>query len=430
MLRMILTGVLLLTCCWNSASAAEPTPSAPIDAAVVKALLERVESNQAGERSAAAKELQALGPAILPLLPPPDRMESAAARDVVVQIRNVLERQLAAESALASTVSWKATATPAELLAAITAQTGNRMAWTDSGSATPFAVDWTKRPFWDAVDDLATGSKCRVVWNPRAGQFVMEPRLLNGPHVVVAHAGPFRATAQVGKLKATATAGEQDILRLQTTWQAEPRLRPLFLRIKPAEWQGTVAEEKVTAWNPEAEYELPFADGTRELSWPLDLVWLADRKREPWSLHGKAVVHLAAMTEAIAFDPVALRPNVQRRRGGVAVRIRAAEFRPGDDGRLHATIRILVSYDTGGPAFESHRAWVFYQGASLLGPKGERIAFTDYEATQEADGAVGAEYRFGNLPGRAADYRFLYEAPTLFLDVPLEVDFRNMPSPE
>ncbi len=423
-------GWLCCTCGCLSAFAAEPAQSPPVDAAAVKALLQRVDSDQAAERTAAVRELLSLGSEILPLLPPPERMESAAGRDLVVDLRNVLERRQAAESARAATVSLNTTAPARELIAAITQQTGNRVAFAPESADPSLTVDWTARPFWETVDDIAVKTKSQVVWNPQAGQFVLGPLAENGPRGMVAHAGPFRVTAQVGKLKATATDASPSILRVQTLWQAEPRLRPLFFRIKPSDWQGTVDEKAVSPWNPEAEYELPFADGTRELTWPLDLIWPEVADSSTWTLRGKAMVHLAAMTETIAFDAIALRPNVQRRRGGVAVRIRKAEFRPGEDGRLQATIRIQVSYDTGGPAFESHRAGVFYQGGSLQGPAGQRISFTDMEATQEADGAIGVEYRFRDLHGRGSDFQFRYEAPTLFLDVPVEVDFRGLPGPD
>lgn len=415
---------------WVSVSGAEPAPSPPVDAATVKALLQRVDSDQAAERTAAVRELLSLGSEILPLLPPPDRMESAAGRDLVVDLRNVLERRKATESAQAATISLNTMAPATELLAAITRQTDNRVAFAPETAAPSLTVNWTARPFWEAVDDIAAKTKSQVIWNPSAGEFLLEPMGENGPHGTVDHAGPFRVTAQVGKLKATATDAHPSILRVQTLWQAEPRLRPLFLRIKPSDWQGTVNEKAVSPWNPEAEYELPFADGTRELKWPLDLIWPKVADHTAWTLKGKAVVHLAAMTETIAFDAIALRPNVQRRRGGVAVRIRKADFRPEEDGRVQATIRIQVSYDTGGPAFESHRAGVFYQGGCLHDLMGKRIAFTDMEATQEADGAIGVEYRFRDLPGRGADFQFRYEAPTLFLDVPVEVEFRGLPVAE
>jgi len=414
---------------WGAAMrAAEPASSSQVDAAAVRTLVGRLESNQAAERTAAAKELEKLGPRVLPHLPPPNRLDSPAAREVIIQLRNRLERALARESAQPAIVTLQRVADRTVLCNELTQQTGNSLSVSEQAAERSAQVEWKYRPFWSAVEDLVDLRTERVWWNPSHSRFQIEPRP-TGPLSSVTHAGVFRVEAVVGKVK-PATDDSQSILRVVTTWQAEPRLRPLFLRIKPADWHGNIGEASVSAWNPDAEYELPFGDGTRQLSWPLDLIWPASPDKKPWSLQGRAAVHLAAMTETITFDSVALRPNVQRRRGGVTVRIRKVDFRSAENAKLDATIRIQVSYDTGGPAFESHRAGVFYQGASLLGPDGKRIAFTDYDATQEADGAVGAEYRFHNLPGRSSDYRFAYEAPTLFLDVPVEVTWNELPVPE
>ena len=407
---------------------AEPLPSAQVDAVVVKSLVERLESNRAAERAAAAKELAALGPGVLPHLPPPDRLEPPAAREAVILLRNTLERQLAVLSSQPTTVTLNRNTDRKTLLADVEQQTGNRLRIAPDIAAVPRAVTWDRRPYWQAIDDLFDPSTERLAWDRLSGCFQIEPRS-QGPLPRVAQAGVFRVEATAGSLKSN-DGDSNHILRVSTTWQAEPRLRPLFLRIKAADWHGSLGTQIIKPWNPDAEYELPFADSARQLTWPLDVLWPAVSEEKSWSLTGRATVHLAAVTETITFDSVALRPNVQRRRGGVAVRIRAAEFTPTEDRRWNARIRILVSYDAGGPAFESHRAWVFYQDASLLNRDGERIAFTDYETTQEVDGAVGVEYRFQNLPGHATDYRFAYAAPTLFLDVPLDIAIRDLPVPE
>lgn len=413
----------------GSVYAAEPVPSSQVDAEAVKPLLKQLESERAAERAVAAKELVALGAGVLPHLPPPERMETAAARDVIVQVRNVLERKLARDSAHAATVTLSGTASREELCVEIARQTGNPLGMVSPHADQPLKVDWQRRSFWRAVDSVMDATTETVSWHTSTARFVIEPRL-PGTKSVAEETGAFRVEVRMGTVKPGQGDESPAVLRVNTLWQAEPRLRPLFLRIKPGDWRGAMGEKMISAWNPDADYELPFADGTRQLAWPLDVVWPNVGKAKNWSLHGRAVVHLAAMTETITFDAVALRPNVQRRRGGVSVRIRAVDFQPDDNNLLNATIRIQVTYDTGGPAFESHRTWVFYQGANLRGPQGERISFSEYEATQEANGAVGVEYRFHKLPGRSSDYVFAYDAPTLFLDVPLNITFRDLPIPE
>jgi hypothetical protein len=428
--RQLGRGLWVIAVLSSTLMAAEPLPSSQVDAAAVKALIERLESDRAAERATAAKELQTLGPGVLPHLPPPDRLTSPAARDAVLHIRNVLERALAKRSAQASTVTITRTATRSELAGEIAKHSGNPLGIAAGMTNDPRKVDWQDRPFWLAVDNLFSKSSERVSWSASKQRFEIEPRPAEQAVPVVAHDGAFRVEASIGKVKTTADNGGKSILRLNTLWQAEPRLRPLFLRIKTADWHGTAGTESVAPWNPNAEYELPFGDGTRQLAWPLDVLWSPPAETKNWTLQGRAEVHLAAMTETIVFDAAALRPNVQRRRGGVAIRIRKVEFQPDEQGQLTATIRINVVYDIGGPAFESHRVGVFYQHGRLIDPNGERIAYTDYEATQEAEGAVGVEYRFRNLKGRSADYKFQYEAPTLFLDVPIEVTFRDLLLPE
>jgi hypothetical protein len=55
------------------------------------------------------------------------------------------------------------------------------------------------------------------------------------------------------------------------------------------------------------------------------------------------------------------------------------------------------------------------------------VRFTDFETTQQSDGAVAVDYRWRKLPAPANQYRFVYEAPTLILDLPIEVELQEIP---
>jgi hypothetical protein len=50
-----------------------------------------------------------------------------------------------------------------------------------------------------------------------------------------------------------------------------------------------------------------------------------------------------------------------------------------------------------------------------------------YETTLQADGAVGMEYRFVELPDPLPEYSFVYVAPTLIVDAPVEFDIESIP---
>ena len=145
------------------------------------------------------------------------------------------------------------------------------------------------------------------------------------------------------------------------------------------------------------------------------------------------------LRERIVFDKTSQTPGASRRRGGVTVRLREVKFEPlaaavaappspipSDSSNkppaaVRAEIGVAVSYDTGGPAFESHRTWMFHNAVYLETEAGRRIDFTEYDTNQQADGAVAVGYRWDKLAAPATQYKFVYEAPTLILDVPLDM---------
>ena len=98
-----------------------------------------------------------------------------------------------------------------------------------------------------------------------------------------------------------------------------------------------------------------------------------------------------------------------------------------DSSGLNAEIGLSVSYDTGGPAFESHRTWIFHNAAYLETKGGVKTSFTNFETTQQSDGAVGVTYFWSKLAEPREQYRFVYEAPTLIINVPVEIDLSKIP---
>lgn len=407
------------------AGAAPPEDGDLLDAATVFAVVRQLEADDAQQRSDAAARLQDWGSRALRHLPPPDRLETAAGRDALVKLRNALERRAAEESARAALVTLDQTA-PLDVLAAeLRKQTGN-----DVWSPTPapqaaLNMAWQRQPFWKAVEDLARISGTVVVADADRGGFSLRAPDPQSRAAAAVIDGAVRIEAAVSDLREGSSDAEH-IARVMLTWQAEPRLRPLFLRVKTGEWSGRCGKSVVSPWNREAVYELPFGAGGRQVAWPLDLVWPAE-SAEAWSLAGKGVLHLAAGTEAIEFDEQALRPGTARRRGGVTVRLRSVDIHDLPAGR-ELKVRITIAYDTGGPAFESHRAWIFHQAAYLKNGE-QRQRFADYDVTQAADGGFGVEYRFPAVTWAVHDIHFVYEAPTLLLDLPVKVAFRNLPTP-
>jgi len=90
------------------------------------------------------------------------------------------------------------------------------------------------------------------------------------------------------------------------------------------------------------------------------------------------------------------------------------------------SLRISVAYDAGGPAFESHRSWMFQNEAWLQSPDGPRIGLSEPPIIRrQADGAVAVDYRFENAAADLDNLRFVYVAPTLLIDVPVSFQFKS-----
>ena len=142
---------------------------------------------------------------------------------------------------------------------------------------------------------------------------------------------------------------------------------------------------------------------------------------------------MAADSEEITFTNLAKSIGAARRRGGVTVTLGDVEFEAdkNNSNRHSAVVRVTVHYDTGGPAFESHRTWIFHNRVFLEDANGRRIKRgNQYRTDLQTDGGVMVEYNFDNLARDKGDYNFTYVAPTLIIDVPIRFQFKTLPVPK
>jgi hypothetical protein len=103
--------------------------------------------------------------------------------------------------------------------------------------------------------------------------------------------------------------------------------------------------------------------------------------------------------------------------------VRRARTSPG---KTEARIQVTVAYDAGGPAFESHQAWILHNEVFLEDPAGGRVPLNAGSDTKgPGDGGVAIEYRFANLPEPFPNYAFVYVVPTLIIDVPIEFEIQS-----
>lgn len=398
----------------------------------IELLLKQLDSQMLSDRVQAERSLLDLGPGTLTYLPPPELTTSVSVREAVKRIRVQLERRAARDSALASVVRLSGEFPVTELLKQITTQTHNRVelgAGLQERANETLRVEYDNRPFWECLDDICRRFKLSATFDAQQNDLRLgTPAPKAPPELAVQRTGPFRLVIHAADVRPIVGNETQRLLRITGKVSLEPRLRPLFLHFVTRDMSATASDGlKLEPWNPSASYEHPVGDAGREVPVQFDFLIPRGEGGTTVSVRGRLSVQLAAGTERIVFDRTSQAAGTARRRGGVTVRLRDVMFDTPQGDQLQAQIKVTVSYDAGGPAFESHRTWMFHNAVYMENESHRRFAFTDYDTLLQSNGAVGVDYRWDKLPGPATQYQFVYEAPTLILDLPLEIHLDAIP---
>lgn len=448
LLRALILAVALGSVPWSLAVAEV------VDEPAVRRWLVRLDADRKADRQRAEEELLKLGPPALKWLPEPESFGSRATAEAVRRVRAKLERQKAEESVEATRLTTVGSQSVGETLQRLSKETGNVIVTDDlSKELLSKSVELPERPtFWEVIE--AASRQHDLSWSfvgspARLRLFPMTPaEQVHSPRAVLASAQAKAFRVSLKSIRERKIVGDSSgpLLRLELEVMSEPRLRPLFLKCAAADLavngarKNTKSDLRWQPFSPEAKLELTFGQGHRQMSVPLDF-----RKPEgDWdslSVSGMMRVETAAGEEPLEFPPGAEARGVSRRRGGVTVKVlRWETIGLAKDNRLEVTA--LVTYDTGGPAFESHRSWMLFNVAGLVRAgmmpteKGASSAAvndvsllkpTHTDSDVQPDGSMAVTYRFEKLPLPPSEYRFRYVAPTLILDVPLEFELRDVP---
>jgi len=417
----------------------DANPKTPeVKEAWVEEQIQRLDADTLRERAGAEKALLEAGPAVLPFLPPPELLPSVAVRQAVRRIRLRLEEAKARKSVKASTVTIRGTFPLEVLLKKIAEQTGNPI---DAGElpqemlAQEVSFNADELAFWEALARIGSkaGFQIQPAESPVAATSAVRLTPAESDRGTVTETTDGAFLIQAGKLKLRPRFGveDQQLLRVPIRIAAEPRLRPLFLKIQGQDFTARTKEGgELTPFNPEASLELPLGEGGNETAFPMDFLVPKPFKEPAIELTGKATLTVAAGSEEIAFTNLPKAQGTARRRGGVTVTLNEIDFRADEENpnRQTAKIRVTVNYDTGGPAFESHRTWIFHNRVYLEDSQGKRIERnSNFHTALQTDGGVIVEYNFDDLADDSAEYQFVYVAPTLIINVPVEFEFENLP---
>jgi hypothetical protein len=402
----------------------------------VSALLKQLDAKSRQQRLAAEAELLKLGPAILDSLPPQDLLPNVSVREAVRRLRTQLERTAAEQSIRASHVTLAGERTLRELIAAISEQTGNNVvcAATDRQPTEPdlfeqkLTVDWENEPFWDAIIQIEAAD-FRAKFLPDEQSLTLSLAASNSRAIA-------RQTQQQAfRLEALPVEQRQIdgtdnvLIRVPLRILCEPRLRPLFLRCSMSDWSLTAGTERLSPFSPGSRVEIPLGDGGREAR--LELSFLASSAASVsrnLALRGRLTLLTAGLEREITFPMLAEAEGLTRRRGGVTVTVNKAQLSRSNSGNHSARVSTQIGYDSEAKAFESHQTWIFHNRVFLRDPKGNEYPANDgFSTLFQGDGSVGVEYRFSQLPSSPAKWQFTYVAPTLLIDVPLDVQIDGIP---
>ncbi len=405
----------------------------------VRWLLKELDADQRVRRQQAERKLLDLGQAILPLLPPPELLPNQSVRATVARIRVTLEQRKARESAQASRITTPKGVALEEWLRQLEIQTTNHI----DSSAVPMSTlkstvadSFQQSPFWEALEEVLPARQLRIQFAPDSSVLKIVPETTAGADAAwkVAVDGPFRVAVDSVKTRKVSGNTQQQRLRTDLSVAPEPRLRALFLKLAAKDFQAFGPAGRVFApADPAAQFDLPLGEGGRFVRWNLDFTTssdLAESDLFPLKIQGQAMMQIAAASEHIRFTDLVEGAGTARRRGGVTVAVQKIQAKPQADGTQTVSIKVLVAYDTGGPAFESHRTWIFHNEVYLDGQQGDSIPPNGgFETDLQTNGTVGVTYHFQGLKGPLTDYNFVYVAPTLIIDVPVKIQLEGIRPP-
>ena len=168
------------------------------------------------------------------------------------------------------------------------------------------------------------------------------------------------------------------------------RLRPLFLQFAANEITVRTADNReLVPFSPEASYDLSLAEVRINSPIQLDYVVPDGGEVGPLAIKGKMRCTTAAGNEMFRFAGIEKAGDskigtVSRRRGGVTVSLTRVLH---DQRELR--IQIVVAYETGGPAFESHRTWFLHNDVYLENAGGKRFRLNGERTVQQGEGTPG-----------------------------------------
>jgi hypothetical protein len=401
-------------------------------AAEVPKLVRQLNAPQKAVREKARDRLLELGPRVLDLLPEPDPDTPAGVRELVVGIRRILQQTAADAAALGSRVTLHGRMPLSKILAALEAQSGNRIIDARRGLAgtvadPELAVAFQAAPFWSALDTVLDQAELtaypfgqdgaiRVVARA-AGQLPRQGR--------AGLAGPFRIEPVRVLARRDLRTAAQSLLvvTLEVAW--EPRLRPIGLKQRLADVTALDERHRPLAVDqPQAEIEALVGRGALAVEMDVPLVLPAPPPKQIASLSGSLRAIVPGKVETFTFaNLLGTKGKVQQRIAGATVALDQVR-KNGDTWEVDLRVR----FDEAGQALESYRNWILSNEAYLEGPEGRKILPSAVEPTERTTNEAGFRYLF-DLKQSPAGMTLVYKTPGSIITRDFRYELRDIPLP-
>jgi len=397
----------------------------------VRSLVRQLDAPQLGQREAAEKELTALGPKVLDLLPQTTDRTSAEVKLRLGRVRQKLQRMVAESAAKGSPVTLRGEALPlCDVFATIQEQTGNKVVFLP-GRVAPeqrdrkVNVDFDEMPFWQALDRVLDQAELTVY--PFGEERAISVVGRTGTHAArsagASYSGPFRfEPARVIARRELREPAESLQVVLEIAW--EPRLAPISLKQRLAELE--VVDDRGQTLDIDARQavlEVPVNPEATAVELTLPLVLPSRDVKEIALLKGTLRALLPGRVETFRFDDLIKARNVDKQAAGVAVTLEQVR-------RNEAIweVRVRVRFDRASGALESHRGWIFNNPAYLEGPDGKPIPNDGFETTRRTEDELGIAYLF-ELEGPPAGLTFVYKTPGTIIATGFDYEIKGLKLP-
>jgi len=400
----------------------------------VETLITQLDDNQRQVREQAESKLIGLGKPVLSLLPPPELATTASVREAIQRVKLQIEKQAAQDSLQSSRITLKGSYT----LQQISRQSGNQLdlqSLSDDLLNRKIQVEFEKTPFWQSIDELRQTLPLRYQINGSNDllqfQLKTDSEISRSSKTLHVHYdGPFRITVLDLKRRPLRGSPDKNLLAVKFHVEVEPRLRPLFLSYAASDIHcSTSQSNKLSAFTPQAKLELPLGEGGKNVNFTTTWILNHNQQNSLFDIQGTLQMELAAETLPITFDNLDQSEGAIRRRGNVSVELVNVEQTKLPSSQS-LNVRIALSYDYGGPAFESHRTWIYHNRAYLENSAGQKFWLNGAShTTLESAGKIGVSYQFKELPLQENRLKFTYLAPTLITAAPIKFHFENLKLP-